>query len=153
MRRVKKGAENGAKLGTALLLLVTLLVMFFAASFIFRMVHELPHPKEEPIPEGMRVEVLNGSNYDRMARKVAVLLRREGMDVVNIDNAKSNDFPKTVVVDRVSNDMRYAKIVAKRIGCGEVTAQPDPSLHLEVSIIIGDDCAKLFPKAMEKQLW
>ena len=153
MRRVKKGAEEGAKLVTALLLVVNLLVMFFAASFIFRMVHELPQPKEEPLPKGMRVEVLNGSRHDRMARKVAVLLRREGVDVVNIDNAKSNDFPKTVVVDRVSNDMRYAKAVAKRIGCGEVMAEPDPSLYLEVSIIIGNDCAKLFPKAMEEQWW
>lgn len=153
MRRVKKGTEKGAKLGAALLLLVALLVMFFAASFIFRIVHELPQPKEEPMPEGVRVEVLNGSSHDRMARRVAVLLRREGLDVVNIDNAKANDFSKTVVVDRVSDDMKYAKIVAKKIGCGEVTAQPDPSLYLEVSIIIGDDCAKLFPKAMEEQLW
>lgn len=153
MRRVKKGTEEGAKLGTALLLLVTLLVMFFAASFIFRMVRELPKPEEEPMPEGMRVEVLNGSSYNRMARKVAILLRREGLDVVNIDNAKSNDFPRTVVVDRVRDDMKYAKAVAKRIGCQEVTAQPDPSLYLEVSIIIGDDCEKLFPRAMEKRLW
>ncbi|MFQ5907089.1 MAG: LytR C-terminal domain-containing protein [bacterium] len=152
MRRAKRGMEKGTRFGAALLILITLLVIFFTASLVFRVVHELPYMKEESVPAGIRVEVLNGSGHDRMARKVAAILRRRGFDVVNIDNAESQDFERTVVVDRVSSDMRYAKILARKIGCEQIIAQPDPSLYLEVSVIVGNDCMKLFPELM-KDRW
>jgi len=152
MQRAKRGMEKGTRFGAALLILITLLVIFFTASFVFRVVRELPPMKEEPVPAGIRVEVLNGSGHDRMARKVAVVLRSKGFDVVNVDNAESHDFARTVVVDRVSSDMRYARILARKIGCDEIIAQPDPSLYLEVSVIIGNDCVRLFPEAM-KDRW
>jgi len=147
MKKEKKGPEKGARLGAALVVLVAVLALFFAGSFVYRMLREIPRTEDESIPAGIRVEVLNGSGTDKLARKVAAVLRDKGFDVVNIDNAESDDFSKTIVVDRVSNDMRYAKLLARKIGCGEVVAQPDPSLFLEVSVIIGRDWAKLFPEA------
>jgi hypothetical protein len=145
MKKASKGLEKGARIGAALLVLVAVAVIFFASSSIVRISHRTAGGPDESIPSGIRVEVLNGSEYDGAARKVAVALREKGFDVVNIDNAESHDFAKTVVVDRVSSDMRYARLLARRIGCGEVVAQPDPSLYLEVTVIVGNDCGKLFP--------
>jgi hypothetical protein len=147
MKKKKKGAERGARLGAALVVLIAVLVLFFVASFVYRLAREIPEAVEESVPAGIRVEVLNGSGRNRVARKVAAVLREKGFDVVNIDNAESSDFAKTVVVDRVSGDMRYAGLLARVIGCDDVVAQPDPSLFLEVTVIVGRDWAKLFPEA------
>jgi hypothetical protein len=149
MLKAEKETEKHSRLNAILLVLAVLLVVLFAASVGFRVVRG--HLQgAEVVPSGLRVEVLNGSSHDKVGRKVAVILRRKGLDVVNIDNAQSHDFAKTVVVDRVSADMRYAKIVARKIGCREIAAQPDPSLYLEVSVIVGNDCGKIFPEAMKE---
>lgn len=147
----KKATERGARFGAALLVLVAVVVMFFATSFVFRLAREIPKSENESVPSGIRVEVLNGSGRNRIARRVALILREKGFDVVNIDNAQSQDFAKTVVVDRVSGDMRYAKLLARKIGCGEVVAQPDPSLYLEITVIVGKDCDRLFPDAVRER--
>ncbi len=151
MKKASKGLERGAKVGATLLVLVAVAVVFFAASSIFRIARRATGESDESVPTGIRVEVLNGSGYDGAARKVAVALREKGFDVVNIDNAESHDFAKTVVVDRVSSDMRYARLLARRIGCGEIVAQPDPSLYLEITVIVGNDCEKLFPGVTTEQ--
>ena len=151
MKKTKKKPEKGSRLGAALVVLVVVLVMFFAVSFVYRLAREIPEPRSESVPAGIRVEVLNGSGRNRVARKVATVLREKGFDVVNIDNAESSDFAKTVVVDRVSGDMRYARLLARIIGCGEVVAQPDPSLFLEVTVIVGGDWANLFPEAAREE--
>jgi hypothetical protein len=151
MSKKKKGMGWGTRLGAALVVLVAILVLFFAGSFIYRVIREIPQAEDESVPAGIRVEVLNGSGRNKVAKKVATVLRDKGFDVVNIDNAESSDFSKTVVVDRVSSDMRYARLLARKIGCGEVTAQPDPSLFLEVTVIIGRDWPRLFPEAAKAE--
>ncbi len=92
----------------------------------------------------IRVEVLNGSEEDGLARKVTDLLRRNGFDVVNLGNAESSYFLETIVVDR-SGRMEKAQQVAEALGVQNCIQQikSDPYRIEDVLVIIGRDFRKL----------
>ena len=125
------------------LLLLGLLSVLFLFSFVSRIFQPLLEAKRTD-GEVIRVEVLNGCGVRKIAQRVTQILREKGFDVVKVDNAPSHDFPKTIVVDRKTETMRYAKRVARSIRCRQVTSQVDPSLYLEVTVIVGKDYLKLF---------
>jgi uncharacterized UBP type Zn finger protein len=93
----------------------------------------------------IRVEVLNGCGVDRLAIKVATILRKRGFNVVKIGDARRNDYVKTVVIERSSDDMENAKYFARRIGCKHIGKDVDPALYLEITLFIGKDYKELFP--------
>ncbi|MCH7760873.1 LytR C-terminal domain-containing protein [candidate division TA06 bacterium] len=135
--------QRKSKIGMTFLLLLGLLSVLFLFSFVSRIFQPLLEAKRTD-GEVIRVEVLNGCGVRKIAQRVTGILREKGFDVVKVDNAPSHDFPKTIVVDRKSKTMRYAKRVARSIRCRQVTSQVDPSLYLEVTVIIGKDYLKLF---------
>ncbi|MBE0433149.1 LytR C-terminal domain-containing protein [candidate division WOR-3 bacterium] len=98
----------------------------------------------------MRVEVLNGCGESRLAIKVANRLRRQSFNVVRIDNAPRSDYEVTVVIERSSEDGENAGYFAKRIGCRNIGRDVDPALHLDVSLILGQDYATYFPGIEEE---
>lgn len=86
------------------------------------------------------VEVWNASDTPQSARSVMALLRRKGFDVVKIGDFSSRQ-AQTLIVDR-SGDIRAAQAVAEALredGSGEVISRPEPSLHVDVSVILGND--------------
>jgi hypothetical protein len=99
----------------------------------------------------MRVEILNGCGESRLAIKVANILRRMGFNVIKIGNATTDDFHETVVIERSSEDLHNAKYFAKRINCKNIGRDVDLALHLEVTIILGQDYEEYFPD-VEKEL-
>jgi predicted GTPase len=146
-RKSKKKDESRhpkkSKIGLTLLLLFGVLSTFFLLSFVARIFQPVLEAKKAE-KEIIRVEVLNGCGARKIAQRVTDILRDKGFDVVKVDNAPSQDFPKTIVVDRKTETMRYAKRVAKSIHCRQVTSQIDPSLYLEVTVIVGKDYQTLF---------
>jgi len=90
----------------------------------------------------IRIEVLNGTETERLGQQVAERLRRAGFDVVDVDNAEDKGFPETVVVDRVDNRAANARLVARELECGNVIPQLEPTLLLEVTVIVGQDYVK-----------
>jgi hypothetical protein len=92
----------------------------------------------------IRVEVLNGCGENRLAIKVANILRRSGFNVLKIGNASHQDFLYTVVIERSDDDLNNAKYFARRIGCGNIGKDIDPALHLEVTVILGQDYREFF---------
>ena len=92
----------------------------------------------------VRVEVLNGCGKAGLAKEVTDFLRIKGFDVVNMGNAENFEFPETIVVDRVG-EMSYAWKVARAVGVDNVIQQKDEDLFLEVTLILGKDCAELAP--------
>ena len=136
--------------GKVLLYILIVLLAAFLISIIFMYTREDPEAIRKR-NSTMRVEILNGCGESRLAIKVANILRKMGFNVIKIGNATTDDFNETVVVERSSEDLSNAKYFAKRINCKNIGKDVDPALHLEVTIILGQDYKEYFPD-VEKEL-
>ena len=130
--------------GKALLYILLLILTAFLVSMIFMYTREDPEEIRKR-NSNIRVEVLNGCGENRLAIKVANILRRNGFNVLKIGNATEQDFLHTVVIERSTDDLTNAKYFAKRIGCGNIGKDIDSALHLEVTLILGHDYREFFP--------
>ena len=135
--------------GKVLLYLLVIILAAFLISIIFMYTREDPEEIRKK-NSTLRVEVLNGCGENRLALKVANVLRRRGFNVVKIGNATQSDFEKTVVIERSSDDYSNAKYFAKRIKCKYIGKDIDPALHLEVSLILGLDYSRYFTNLSEE---
>jgi hypothetical protein len=103
---------------------------------------------EYPIP-GARVpytvEVLNGTDVDALARTVTLRLRRLGLDVVQYGAAGTSTAESTIIYVR-STDPAAAAAVQEALGIGRIVAQPDASLLVDVTVVLGRDA----PAALER---
>ncbi|MCF7804574.1 MAG: LytR C-terminal domain-containing protein [Candidatus Marinimicrobia bacterium] len=86
------------------------------------------------------VEVLNGNGVAGVAGNFTDYLREQGFDVQNTDNASNFNYQNTQVIAR-SDEQRKAIAVAQalQIDTSQVKIQPDPSLQLDVTVILGKD--------------
>jgi len=97
------------------------------------------------------VEVLNGTAANGLAGRTAELFRGFGYDVISIGNADSNDYAKTLIIDRSGLD-GMAKTFGEVIRCGNIQADSpapeNPDITLEpqnfeykadFTLIIGKD--------------
>lgn len=102
--------------------------------------------RPEPVPSGpasalderVRVEVLNGAGEAGWARRATGWLRDRGFDVVDYGNADSFDHETSVVMDRVGRP-DFARAVADALGITRVRSEPDATLYLDVSVVLGED--------------
>jgi len=129
--------------GKALLYILLVILTAFLISMIFMYTREDPDEVRKR-NSNIRVEVLNGCGENRLAIKVANILRRTGFNVLKIGNATKQDFQNTVVIERSSDDLKNAQYFAERIGCKNIGKDIDPALHLEVSLILGQDYREFF---------
>jgi len=88
--------------------------------------------------EIIRVEVLNGCGRAGIAFQLARNLRKEGLDVVNIGNARNFKYRKTLVLNK-SGKKGLAGKVARAIGCGEPQDRIEKKALVDVTVIIGKD--------------
>jgi hypothetical protein len=135
--------------GKVLLYLLVIILAAFLISIIFMYTREDPEEIRRK-NSTLRVEVLNGCGENRLALKVANVLRRRGFNVVKIGNATQSDFEKTAVIERSSDDYSNAKYFARRIKCKYIGKDIDPALHLEVSLILGLDYSRYFTDLSEE---
>jgi hypothetical protein len=139
------------RLEIAGLALASLLVLAFIASFLRGLggpgpiavtetldVETAPAVEVPPVEGRIRVEVLNGSGRPGLARAVTDRLREAGFDVVYFGNARAAD--SSVVLARVA-DADGARAVAQRLAISKVREQPDSTLLLDVTVILGKDFA------------
>ena len=93
---------------------------------------------DPPPTEGrVRVEVLNGSGKTGLARAATDRLRDAGFDVVYFGNAaRSAD---TSFVLARSTDDSGARAVARQLGIRAVRNEPDSTLFLEATVVLGKD--------------
>jgi len=86
------------------------------------------------------VEVLNGNGVPGVANDFTNYLRDKGFDVQRTDNADAFTYGKTLVMNR-SNQHRKAVAVAQalQIDTSLVRDKPDPTLQLDVTVILGKD--------------
>ncbi len=95
-------------------------------------------PADARAPEGTRikVEVLNGTRTQGLARRATQYLRSRGFDVVG---SGTNIEPRanTVVYNRSSHP-EWARLVARALNATAVNL-PDSSRYLDVTVILGAD--------------
>ncbi len=94
----------------------------------------------------IQLDVQNGTNENGVATRFTEYLRKNGVDVVEIGNYKSQDVERTLVIDRVG-DRNKAKKVAMTLGVSEknIIQQMNNSLYLDVTVVIGKDFNQLKP--------
>jgi len=123
------------------------------AAFLISMV--IMHSRQDPEEiyrknSNIRVEVLNGCGVNRLAIKIANILRKKGFNVVRIGDANKKDFEETIVIERGDDNMKNAKYFADIINCENIGKDVDTALFLEVTIIIGKDYKEIFPDVKEE---
>ncbi len=94
-----------------------------------------------PIPgEGdeIEVEVLNATQIDGLARAMTLQLRRAGIDVVFFGTAREAPLDSTLILMR-RGDTTLGVRIRKALGAGKIVLQPDASLLLDASVLLGLD--------------
>ena len=64
----------------------------------------------------IRVELLNGTKVDGLAFKMKNIMLHNGFDVISIDNAESDTFDKTILINRRHNNEMKMKILEYFLG-------------------------------------
>ena len=136
-------------LGVGVLLMVVGLLIYGGISAVkAQRQRTLDRKRAERYPE-IRVEVLNATGVNGLAKRVSWRLRDMGFDVVYYGNA-ADTLTKTVIIERADSSLSNAKELAWAINCKEITFEPDPDGLLEVTLIVGLDYQKIF-KDIDKQ--
>jgi hypothetical protein len=88
-------------------------------------------------PEGVRirVEVLNASSVQGLARRATFYLRDRGFDVVTSGNS-SEKHDSTIVLDR-SHNPEWARLVANAMGGAPVAEAADSTRYVDVTVLVG----------------
>jgi hypothetical protein len=127
----------------ATLLVVLVLVASALAGLFQRTPPERPDAPAEARVDGdrLRVEVLNGSGVSGLARDATRFLRERNFDVVFYGNAPGGAREVSYVIDRVGS-LEDAERVAAALGIAEVRSEPDTTLYLEATVVLGTDWAE-----------
>lgn len=138
-----RGKASGRKSGWLPLAVILLAaVCLLIAGSLWLRHREAERARLGLLKRQIRIEVLNGTEVERLGQRVADRLRKAGFDVVEVDNAEDRAFPETVVVDRADNRAANARLVAAELECRNVIPQLEPTLLLEVTVIVGQDYVK-----------
>lgn len=94
----------------------------------------------------VQVDVQNGTGENRVGAIFRDYLKKKGYDVVNLDNYKSSDVYKTIIIDR-TGDTRKAQRIAEVLGISSrnIIQQINRDLYLDATIVIGKDFNDLKP--------
>lgn len=92
------------------------------------------HADRAPDGVRIRVQVINATKVNGLARKATQYLRDRGFDVVEIGTA-SVQRDSSVVLDR-SGHRDWAQLVGRAIGA-PVESRPDSSRYLDVTVLLG----------------
>lgn len=126
-----------------------------AAAFVFSFAHGVRWPfsaGSDPQPVSQprralepaeaspgRVEVLNGTPRNGLARIAMERLRAADYDVVYVGNVESREvIDSSVVLDRIG-DPSVARSVAERLGIRRVRSEPDSTAFVDATVLLGLD--------------
>jgi hypothetical protein len=96
--------------------------------------------RERITEEGMdfQVEVLNGTGRTGLAMKVAIELRKAGVDVLLVGDAEHYRFGESILVDR-KGDPDLMKKLSKLTGCRRIVLQAQREPLVDVTFVLGPD--------------
>ena len=83
------------------------------------------------------IRILNGTHVQGLAAKTRSLLS-SNYDVLEYDNADSNEYEKTVIIDHIGNE-ESAKLLGDFIKCDNIREDMDANTSADFTIILGKD--------------
>ncbi|MEX2527157.1 MAG: LytR C-terminal domain-containing protein [Gemmatimonadota bacterium] len=98
--------------------------------------------------ERVRVEVLNAGGMVGAARAATDELRDQGFDVVYYGNAPAFGRDTTLILDRThwpEAAHRVADALEQTLGRLEVRTEPDSTLYVDVTVLLGKDWPEIPP--------
>lgn len=124
-----------------LLVVVNVGLIVFLVRRIFIGNSALPSTTEVMSEDAVTVEVLNGCGTTGVANVFADLLRQKKYDVVNIENAESFDYEKSVILDRGKRDQRQVDQVRSLLGISRdrVLKMESATSQCDLTFIVGSD--------------
>jgi len=98
---------------------------------------------QEPVQDtnvAIRLEILNGTNINGLARRTADLYQGFGFEISSVGNSDTNDVQSTTVIDRTGN-MALAQRAAEIIHAKRVISEPAVTgdSGVDVTVILGKD--------------
>jgi len=129
---------------------LSIILILIAGSYIISFGYKIANPVQY---RKIKIEILNGCGVQDLARVTTDYLREKGFDVINYANA-AEEQKKTVVIDRLSPEEKWAKIVASALDIDLTSAIVDSSLCVHVLVLLGKDYEEIMPKRilMERRL-
>ncbi|MCW7509025.1 LytR C-terminal domain-containing protein [Leptospira levettii] len=88
--------------------------------------------------ERARIEVLNGTAKNGLARYGKVLLNDKGLKVLTVDNAWDSNFKSTVILNR-SGNTQYTDLISETFQGRKVFFSLRKDLGLDATVILGED--------------
>lgn len=85
---------------------------------------------------GLNIEVLNGNRIPGIANHVARNMKEFGFNVINIDNADSFDYQKTVLII-YSKEVKIDECIKNFFNEVEIVRKEQPHSEIDMTIIIG----------------
>lgn len=129
---------------------LSIILILIAGVYIISFGYKIANPVQY---RKIKIEILNGCGVQDLARVTTDYLREKGFDVINYANA-AEEQKKTVVIDRLSPEEKWAKIVASALDIDLTSAIVDSSLCVHVLVLLGKDYEEIMPKKilMERRL-
>ena len=129
---------------------LSIILILIAGAYIISFGYKIANPVQY---RKIKIEILNGCGVQDLARVTTDYLREKGFDVINYANA-AEEQKKTVVIDRLSPEEKWAKIVASALDIDLTSAIVDSSLCVHVLVLLGKDYEEIMPKKilMERRL-
>lgn len=94
--------------------------------------------------QGIVIEVLNGCGVPGLAQKFTNFLRSEGFDVIYTGNAARVDYSNTQLIERVDDSEKIREVnEVLMLHPQRLSSDIDPSLHLDLTLILGKDYNRL----------
>ncbi len=94
--------------------------------------------------QGIVIEVLNGCGTPGLAQKFTNYLRSEGFDVIYTGNADHLNYANTMLIERVDNSDKTDEVnEVLAINSEQINVNHDPSLHVDLTLILGKDYNRL----------
>jgi len=121
---------------------LTLFLILILSAFIFSFAYKVWHPFDY---SKIKIEVLNACGIDDLARDTSRFLRKKGFDVTYFGNAAEYQ-NKTIIVDKLSTDKKWGKIVGRTLGIKTISTHIDSTRLVHVIILLGKDYDYVLPK-------
>ena len=121
---------------------LSIILMLTAVAYIVSFGYKIANPVQY---RKIKIEVLNGCGVQYLAKATSDFLREKGFDVINYANA-AEEQNKTVIIDRLSTQKEWAKIVASALDVKLTYAVVDSSLCIHVLVLLGKDYEEVMPK-------
>ncbi|MGB9695652.1 MAG: LytR C-terminal domain-containing protein [Ignavibacteria bacterium] len=103
------------------------------------------HPTKQP-NFSIQIRIENGTGENRIGATFREYLKKKGYDVVELDNYKSTEVEKTLIIDRIG-DLKKAIRIAEALGVSQrnIVQMIDPTKFVDATVIIGKDYKELKP--------